>query len=77
MNMQKQIEQVWRTTSVVEAKSILNDMIDNFQVKGTGKFTQYQLRFRMDVDRASSLKQLQQIATNLLWKSNQKAGSYK
>jgi hypothetical protein len=77
MNMQKQIEQVWRTTSVVEAKSILNDMIDNFQVKGTGKFAQYQLRFRMDVDRASSLKQLQQIATNLLWKSNQKAGSYK
>ncbi len=77
MNMQKQIEQVWSSRSVDQAKAILTDMVDNFQVKGTGKFTQYQLRFRMDIEKASSLKQCQQIATNLLWKSSEKVGSYK
>ena len=77
MNFEKDIQKVWEATSIDEAKEILYSMVDNFQVKGTGKFAEHQFRFRQNIENARSLKECQRIATNLLFPSNQKVGNYR
>lgn len=77
MNFEKDIQKVWEATSIDEAKEILYSMVDNFQNKGTGRFTEHQLRFNHAIDNAKTLRRCQEIATNLLFPSNQKVGNYR
>ena len=61
----KDCQRVWAEKTLDGKKQILMSMIEDFAVKGEGKFKVHQLRFTNRVNNARSTAECDQIATNV------------